>query len=31
MYSLDELLEGINETNIHEELLWGDPEGNEEW
>ena len=31
MYSLDELLEGINDSNVHDELLWGDPQGAEVW
>ncbi|WP_461639559.1 AbrB/MazE/SpoVT family DNA-binding domain-containing protein [Labilibaculum euxinus] len=31
MYSLDELLEGINDSNVHDELSWGDSVGNEDW
>ncbi|WP_438830187.1 AbrB/MazE/SpoVT family DNA-binding domain-containing protein [Ancylomarina longa] len=31
MYNLDELLEGINDSNFYEEFPWGDPVGNEEW
>jgi antitoxin MazE len=30
-YSLDELLEGINETNIHEEVDFGPSVGKEVW
>lgn len=28
-YDLETLLEGIDETNLHEEMLSGDPVGNE--
>jgi len=27
MYNLDELLEGINDSNVHDELSWGDTQG----
>jgi antitoxin component of MazEF toxin-antitoxin module len=30
MYDLDELLEGINDSNLQEEISCGDPVGNEE-
>ena len=30
-YSLDELLGGITETNLHSEVDSGDPVGGEEW
>ncbi|MFA9461959.1 AbrB/MazE/SpoVT family DNA-binding domain-containing protein [Thiohalorhabdus methylotrophus] len=28
-YSLDSLLDGITEANLHKEVDWGGPEGNE--
>jgi len=28
-YTLEELLEGINEENIHSETVWGEPVGKE--
>ena len=30
-YSLDTLLAGVKRTNLHEEVEWGDPVGNESW
>jgi len=31
MFNLDELLEGINDSNVHDELSWGDSQGGEVW
>ena len=31
MYNLDELLESINDSNVHDELSWEDLQGREVW
>jgi antitoxin MazE len=30
-FTLDELLEGMTEDNLHEEIDWGPPRGREVW
>jgi len=30
-YSLEELLKGVEENNLHSEDSWGEPQGNEIW
>lgn len=30
-YSLNQLLEGMNDSHLHPEMDWGEPVGNEPW
>jgi antitoxin MazE len=30
-YTLEELLEGMSDENLHSEIDWGTPQGNETW